>query len=81
MRAAGWAGCWGAAACPLSSHPPSSPFFFAGGMEKLGVAHKLPKAYSTGFVGCIRDVVVDRQELHLVEDALNNPTILHCSAK
>uniref|UniRef100_A0A8B9VHY7 Agrin n=1 Tax=Anas zonorhyncha TaxID=75864 RepID=A0A8B9VHY7_9AVES len=52
-----------------------------GGMEKLGVAHKLPKAYSTGFVGCIRDVVVDRQELHLVEDALNNPTILHCSAK
>ncbi|KAG8142333.1 hypothetical protein E2320_006265 [Naja naja] len=27
------------------------------------------------------DVVVDRQELHLVEDALNNPTILHCAAK
>ncbi|KAL8198391.1 UNVERIFIED_CONTAM: hypothetical protein K2H54_008676 [Gekko kuhli] len=52
-----------------------------GGLEKLSVAHKLPKAYSTGFVGCIRDVIVDRQELHLVEDALNNPTILHCSAK
>nr|XP_014340062.1 PREDICTED: agrin [Latimeria chalumnae] len=52
-----------------------------GGIEKLSVAHKLPKAYSTGFVGCIKDVVVDRQELHLVEDALNNPTILHCSAK
>ncbi|KAJ6658757.1 hypothetical protein lerEdw1_019678, partial [Lerista edwardsae] len=52
-----------------------------GGLEKLSVAHKLPKAYTTGFVGCIRDVVVDRQELHLVEDALNNPTILHCSAK
>uniref|UniRef100_A0A8D0BR09 Agrin n=1 Tax=Salvator merianae TaxID=96440 RepID=A0A8D0BR09_SALMN len=52
-----------------------------GGMEKLSVAYKLPKAYSTGYVGCIRDVVVDRQELHLVEDALNNPTILHCSAK
>ncbi|XP_014796963.1 PREDICTED: agrin [Calidris pugnax] len=52
-----------------------------GGMEKLSVAHKLPKAYSTGFIGCIRDVIVDRQELHLVEDALNNPTILHCSAK
>ncbi|XP_008934634.1 PREDICTED: agrin-like, partial [Merops nubicus] len=52
-----------------------------GGLEKLSVAHKLPKAYSTGFIGCIRDVVVDRQELHLVEDALNNPTILHCSAK
>jgi len=53
----------------------------AGGMERLSVAHKLPKAYSTGFIGCIRDVIVDRQELHLVEDALNNPTILHCSAK
>ncbi|XP_061458105.1 agrin isoform X2 [Rhineura floridana] len=52
-----------------------------GGLEKLSVAHKLPKAYSTGYIGCIRDVVVDRQELHLVEDALNNPTILHCSAK
>ncbi|XP_077787491.1 agrin isoform X2 [Podarcis muralis] len=52
-----------------------------GGLEKLSVAHKLPKAYSTGYVGCIRDVTVDRQELHLVEDALNNPTILHCSAK
>ncbi|XP_077168348.1 agrin isoform X5 [Paroedura picta] len=52
-----------------------------GGLERLSVAHKLPKAYSTGYVGCIRDVVVDRQELHLVEDALNNPTILHCSAK
>uniref|UniRef100_A0A8C3LAK7 Agrin n=1 Tax=Chrysolophus pictus TaxID=9089 RepID=A0A8C3LAK7_CHRPC len=52
-----------------------------GGMERLSVAHKLPKAYSTGFIGCIRDVIVDRQELHLVEDALNNPTILHCSAK
>ncbi|XP_010003562.1 PREDICTED: agrin [Chaetura pelagica] len=52
-----------------------------GGLEKLSVAHRLPKAYSTGFVGCIRDVTVDRQELHLVEDALNNPTISHCSAK
>uniref|UniRef100_A0A452IZX2 Agrin n=1 Tax=Gopherus agassizii TaxID=38772 RepID=A0A452IZX2_9SAUR len=52
-----------------------------GGIEKLSVAHKLPKAYSTGFIGCIRDVIVDRQELHLVEDALNNQTILHCSAK
>lgn len=61
-------------------HRPSA-LSLAGGMEKLSVAHKLPKAYSTGFIGCIRDVVVDRQELHLVEDALNNPTILHCSAK
>uniref|UniRef100_A0A8C5SY80 Agrin n=1 Tax=Laticauda laticaudata TaxID=8630 RepID=A0A8C5SY80_LATLA len=52
-----------------------------GGLEKLSLAHKLPKSFLTGFVGCIRDVVVDRQELHLVEDALNNPTILHCAAK
>ncbi|XP_043919018.1 agrin isoform X3 [Protopterus annectens] len=52
-----------------------------GGLEKLSVSHKLPKAYSTGFIGCIKDVIVDRQELHLVEDALNNPRILHCSGK
>jgi len=71
-----WAGCWNTALCPLTSL-----LSLAGGMERLSVAHKLPKAYSTGFIGCIRDVIVDRQELHLVEDALNNPTILHCSAK
>ncbi|XP_039223823.1 agrin isoform X4 [Crotalus tigris] len=52
-----------------------------GGLEKLGVAHKLPKSFLTGFVGCLRDVVVDRQELHLVEDALNNPAISHCAAQ
>ncbi|NWY00427.1 AGRIN protein, partial [Nothoprocta ornata] len=52
-----------------------------GGMEKLGVAPRLPKAFSTAFVGCIRDVTVDHRDLHLVEDALNHPTILHCSAK
>ncbi|XP_069466169.1 agrin isoform X1 [Ambystoma mexicanum] len=52
-----------------------------GGMEKLSVSYKLPKAYSTGFIGCMRDVLVDQQELHLVEDALNKPTILHCSDK
>lgn len=40
----------------------------------------MPKAYSTGFVGCIKDVVVDGMELHLVEDALNSPHILQCSA-
>ncbi|XP_028266804.1 agrin isoform X2 [Parambassis ranga] len=51
-----------------------------GGLEELGVARRLPKAYSTGFVGCIKDVVVDGVELHLVEDALNSPKILHCSA-
>uniref|UniRef100_A0A1A7XDU0 Agrin n=1 Tax=Iconisemion striatum TaxID=60296 RepID=A0A1A7XDU0_9TELE len=51
-----------------------------GGLEELAVARRLPKAYSTGFVGCIRDVVVDGVEVHLVEDALNSPKILHCSA-
>ncbi|XP_045913261.1 agrin isoform X1 [Micropterus dolomieu] len=51
-----------------------------GGLEELVVARRLPKAYSTGFVGCIKDVVVDGVELHLVEDALNSPKILHCSA-
>lgn len=52
----------------------------SGGLEELAVARRLPKAYSTGFVGCIKDVVVDGVELHLVEDALNSPKILHCSA-
>ncbi|XP_056589728.1 agrin isoform X3 [Triplophysa dalaica] len=52
-----------------------------GGLEELTVARRLPKAYSTGFVGCVRDVIVDGVELHLVEDALNSPKILHCSAK
>ncbi|XP_077941566.1 agrin isoform X7 [Gasterosteus aculeatus] len=51
-----------------------------GGLEELAVARRLPKAYSTSFVGCIKDVVVDGVELHLVEDALNSPQILHCSA-
>ncbi|XP_030622895.1 agrin [Chanos chanos] len=52
-----------------------------GGLEELSVARRLPKAYSTGFVGCVKDVIVDGVELHLVEDALNSPRILHCSAK
>uniref|UniRef100_A0A8C1I0U8 Agrin n=1 Tax=Cyprinus carpio carpio TaxID=630221 RepID=A0A8C1I0U8_CYPCA len=52
-----------------------------GGLEELSVTRRLPKAYSTGFVGCVKDVIVDGVELHLVEDALNSPKILHCSAK
>ncbi|XP_058265009.1 agrin isoform X4 [Hemibagrus wyckioides] len=52
-----------------------------GGLEDLAVARRLPKAYSTGFVGCVKDVIVDGVDLHLVEDALNSPKILHCSAK
>ncbi|CAL8324993.1 unnamed protein product [Merluccius merluccius] len=51
-----------------------------GGLEDLAVARRLPKAYSTGFIGCMKDVLVDGVELHLVEDALNSPQILHCSA-
>ncbi|XP_067095244.1 LOW QUALITY PROTEIN: agrin-like [Osmerus mordax] len=51
-----------------------------GGLEELAVARRLPKAYSTGFVGCVKDVLVDGLELHLVEDALNSPKILHCSS-
>ncbi|XP_030588612.1 agrin isoform X2 [Archocentrus centrarchus] len=51
-----------------------------GGLEELAVARRLPKAYSTGYVGCIKDVLVDGVDLHLVEDALNSPRILHCSA-
>ncbi|KAL1021294.1 hypothetical protein UPYG_G00011350 [Umbra pygmaea] len=51
-----------------------------GGLEELAVARRMPKAYSTGLVGCVKDVVVDGVELHLVEDALNSPKILHCSA-
>ncbi|KAF4078101.1 hypothetical protein AMELA_G00195500 [Ameiurus melas] len=52
-----------------------------GGLEDMAVARRLPKAYSTGFVGCVKEVIVDGVDLHLVEDALNSPKILHCSAK
>ncbi|XP_051947304.1 agrin-like isoform X2 [Xyrauchen texanus] len=52
-----------------------------GGLEELSVARRLPKAYSTGFAGCVKDVIVNGVELHLVEDALNSPKILHCTAK
>ncbi|MBV99323.1 Agrin, partial [Eschrichtius robustus] len=41
-----------------------------GGLEKLPVGQALPKAYGTGFVGCLRDVVVGRRPLHLLEDAV-----------
>ncbi|XP_065817411.1 agrin isoform X6 [Labrus bergylta] len=51
-----------------------------GGLEELAVTRRLPKAYSTGFIGCIKDVMVDGLDLHLVEDALNSPQILQCSA-
>ncbi|KAG7276331.1 hypothetical protein CRUP_032386 [Coryphaenoides rupestris] len=45
-----------------SSWTPTVP---SGGLEELAVARRLPKAYSTGFVGCMKDVLVDGVELHL----------------
>lgn len=40
----------------------------------------LPKAYGTGFVGCLRDVVVGQRPLQLVEDAAARPTLHPCPA-
>ncbi|KAF6343973.1 agrin [Rhinolophus ferrumequinum] len=51
-----------------------------GGLEKLPVGQALPKAYGTGFVGCLRDVVVGRRPLHLLEDAVTKPELRPCSA-
>ncbi|XP_057605475.1 agrin isoform X2 [Hippopotamus amphibius kiboko] len=51
-----------------------------GGLEKLPVGLALPKAYSTGFVGCLRDVVVGRRPLHLLEDAVTKPELWPCPA-
>uniref|UniRef100_A0A4X1W8R0 Agrin n=1 Tax=Sus scrofa TaxID=9823 RepID=A0A4X1W8R0_PIG len=49
-----------------------------GGLEKLPGGQALPKAYSTGFVGCLRDVVVGRRPLHLLEDAVTKPELRPC---
>ncbi|XP_049733524.1 agrin isoform X1 [Elephas maximus indicus] len=51
-----------------------------GGLEKLPAGQGLPKAYSTGFVGCLRDVVVGRRPLHLLEDAVTKPQLRPCPA-
>ncbi|XP_032216637.1 agrin isoform X13 [Mustela erminea] len=51
-----------------------------GGLEKLPTGQALPKAYSTGFVGCLRDVVVGRRPLQLLEDAVTKPGLRPCSA-
>ncbi|XP_033375262.1 agrin [Parus major] len=51
-----------------------------GGLDKRSARPRLPKAFSTAFVGCMRSVLLDRRELHLRQDALNAPRILHCSA-
>ncbi|XP_011384341.1 agrin isoform X2 [Pteropus vampyrus] len=49
-----------------------------GGLEKLPVGQALPKAYGTGFVGCLRDVVVGQRPLHLLEDAVARPALRPC---
>ncbi|XP_012920570.1 agrin isoform X1 [Heterocephalus glaber] len=49
-----------------------------GGLRKLPVGQALPKAYSTGFVGCLRDVVVSGRPLHLLEDAVARPELRPC---
>ncbi|XP_036738492.2 agrin isoform X2 [Manis pentadactyla] len=51
-----------------------------GGLEKLPISQALPKAYGTGFVGCLRDVVVGRRPLHLLEDAVTMPELRPCPA-
>ncbi|XP_063091307.1 agrin isoform X8 [Cavia porcellus] len=51
-----------------------------GGLQKLPVGQALPKAYSTGFVGCLRDVVVSGRPLHLLEDAVTRPELRPCPA-
>nr|XP_012631826.1 agrin isoform X1 [Microcebus murinus] len=51
-----------------------------GGLQKLPAGQALPKAYSTGFVGCLRDVVVGQRPLHLLEDAVSKPALRPCPA-
>uniref|UniRef100_A0A8C0X1A9 Agrin n=1 Tax=Castor canadensis TaxID=51338 RepID=A0A8C0X1A9_CASCN len=51
-----------------------------GGLPKLPVSQVLPKAYGTGFVGCLRDVVVGQRRLHLLEDAVTKPELRPCAA-
>ncbi|ELV12779.1 Agrin [Tupaia chinensis] len=50
-----------------------------GGLQKLPVGQTLPKAYGTGFVGCLRDVVVGQRPLHLLEDAVTKPELRPCT--
>ncbi|XP_035881034.1 agrin isoform X9 [Phyllostomus discolor] len=51
-----------------------------GGLARLPVGPALPKAYGAGFVGCLRDVVVGRRALHLLEDAVTKPELRPCPA-
>lgn len=52
----------------------------AGGLARLPAGPALPKAYGVGFVGCLRDVVVGRRALHLLEDAVTKPALRPCPA-
>uniref|UniRef100_A0AAY5EY32 Agrin n=1 Tax=Electrophorus electricus TaxID=8005 RepID=A0AAY5EY32_ELEEL len=47
-----------------------------GGLEDSSVARRLPKAYSTGFVGCVKDVLVDGVDLHLAPPPSPTPCLL-----
>ncbi|XP_053432028.1 agrin isoform X3 [Nycticebus coucang] len=51
-----------------------------GGLQKLPAGQALPKAYSTGFVGCLQDVVVGQRPLRLLEDAVTKPKLQPCPA-
>uniref|UniRef100_A0A2K6T9V0 Agrin n=1 Tax=Saimiri boliviensis boliviensis TaxID=39432 RepID=A0A2K6T9V0_SAIBB len=51
-----------------------------GGLPELPAGPALPKAYGTGFAGCLRDVVVGRRPLRLLEDAVAKPELRPCPA-
>ncbi|XP_035163137.3 agrin isoform X12 [Callithrix jacchus] len=51
-----------------------------GGLPELPMGPALPKAYGTGFVGCLRDVMVGQHPLHLLEDAVTKPELRPCPA-
>uniref|UniRef100_UPI00358F0C2B agrin isoform X2 n=1 Tax=Myxine glutinosa TaxID=7769 RepID=UPI00358F0C2B len=48
-----------------------------GGLPKPPTTNRLPKAYGTRFVGCMRDIRVDRKVLR-AEDATNKPRVQEC---
>lgn len=62
----------------LAPPPANLPICPVGGLHKLPVGQALPKAYGTGFVGCLRDVVVGHRQLHLLEDAVTKPELRPC---
>ncbi|NXO75657.1 AGRIN protein, partial [Sitta europaea] len=50
-----------------------------GGLPRPAQRPRLPKAFGTAFVGCMRSVLVDRRELQLLQDALGRPRPRLCS--